>query len=102
MTTKHEIEIEGFPEGWQAVAYRVPGDGERILSDDYVAVKANGIKIPCLIVEKIKPCRIVFEDTGETRQANSYEYYEHNGGFVHNGHLCTAGEYRIWRIVEEE
>jgi len=69
---KHEIEIEGLPEGWKAVAYRVPSikKDEYTLSDDWDIVPAKGIKFPVLIIEKIRPRRIVLEETEEKYLGN--------------------------------
>lgn len=60
---KHEIEIEGLPEGWKAVAYRVPSKYEYTLSDDWMVVPAKGIEFPVLIIEKMKPRRIALDLT---------------------------------------
>lgn len=52
--TKHEIEIPGLPEGWKAVAYRVPIDKiDYVLTDDCEIILANNIRFPCLIVDRI-------------------------------------------------
>jgi hypothetical protein len=67
---KHEIDIPDLPEGWKAVAYRVPSKDEHTLSDDGIVVSAKLIKFPVLIVEKIKPRRIVLEETEEKYLGN--------------------------------
>lgn len=86
---KHEIEIEGLPEGWRAVAFRVPKDGESIIdfSGDLRTV-AGHYHHPRLIVERIKPRRVVLEDTGEIRQPSAGDYVFNNGNFC----LCRKPE----------
>lgn len=109
MTTKHEIEIPDLPEGWRAVAYRIP-----IENIDYVFIPHKNEVRLCdwetktyrlLIVEKIKRHQIVLEETGEFRQVNHEEYY------FSPARRCVVlwiypyksdAEYRIWRVVEEE
>lgn len=55
MNDKHEIEIPGLPEGWKAVAYRVPTDKiDYVLTDDCEIILANNIRFPCLIVDRIE------------------------------------------------
>ena len=104
MATKHEIEIPDLPEGWKAVAYRIPEKDENYLSIDGLVEKHDfRIYSPRIIVEKIKPRRIVLEETDELRRVNNGEYYYHNGYA-----LCrpfpspTDLEFKIWRVVEEE
>lgn len=63
---KYEINIEGLPEGWRPISYRIP-----IENKDYVF--ENGQVLLCcwptyrnyVIVEKIQPRRIVLELTQE-------------------------------------
>ena len=106
MTTKHEIEIPDLPEGWRAVAYRKPVNGrDHTLSDDDDPFLCMAIDYPCLIVEKIKPRRIVLEETSEVRKASHGEYYYHEDyGRVMCWpcHMQTEVKYKIWRVVEEE
>lgn len=65
---KYEIEIEGLPEGWEPVAYRIPSEGEYYISTDNVIEKAgNNHWNPWLIVRKKQPRRIVLEETGRHR-----------------------------------
>lgn len=89
MTTKHEIEIEGLPEGWQAVAFRVP-----VREKDYILLKGKIHPVTWttyteqLIVEKIKPRRIVLEEVTE----GSHDMAFHD----------LQGDWTYWRIVKEE
>ena len=102
---KHEIEIEGLPEGWKAVAYRVPVDKiEHVLTDDCEIILANNIRFPCLIVEKIPPRRIVLEETGRWH-INSTEGYV----LVPAGSLIdmidieeSQPDWMCYKVVEEE
>ena len=59
------IEIEGLPEGWKAVAYRVPKGNIEFVFIENVVRKAKPQDNKCLIVEKIQPRRIVLEETEE-------------------------------------
>lgn len=103
MTKTHNIEVEGLPEGWRAVAFRVPSYGESIIdfSGDLRTV-AGLYQQPRLIVEKIKPRSIKVENTGEIRQPREGEYVYNNGNLC----LCRkperwGNEHQIWRVVEE-
>ena len=105
MATKHEIEIPDLPKGWRAVAYRAARRGiDHVLRNGQVTVyRGFSDAVDLLIVEKIKPRRIVLEETDEIRRVNNGEYYYHNGYA-----LCrpfpspTDLEFKIWRVVEEE
>ena len=57
---KHEIEIPDLPEGWEAVAYRVPVENEYFLSIDNEISHANDNShwCPWLIIRKKQPRRI--------------------------------------------
>ena len=59
------IEIEGLPEGWKAVAYRVPKGNIEFVFIENVIRKAKPQDKKCLIIEKIQPRRIVLEETEE-------------------------------------
>ena len=59
---KHEIEIPDLPEGWKAIAYRIPVDGESYLYCGKI-YSYNCQASEYLIVEKIQPHRIVLELT---------------------------------------
>ena len=102
---KHEIEIEGLPEGWRAVAYRVPVDKiEHVLTDDCEIILVNNIRFPCLIVEKISPRRIVLEETEEERSVSYGDWYEDDLGRVNQWLNKSYGSSRcvkIWKQVKE-
>ena len=57
------IEIEGLPEGWKAVAYRVPKGNIEFVFIENVVREAKPQDKKCLIVEKCR--RIVLEETEE-------------------------------------
>lgn len=99
MNDKHEIEIPGLPEGWKAVAYRVPTDKiDYVLTDDCEIILANNIRFPCLIVEKIPPRRIVLEETEK-------DNFKYTNGFYANQVLGNGihivDQPKIWREVKE-
>lgn len=105
MTTKHEIEIPDLPDGWRAVAYRIP-----VEDVDYVFIAyRNEVQLcdwetktyKALIVEKIKPRRIVFEYAGIGKPRIGDYLFD-------RGNLCMCPDpdnfgsnHQIWRIVEE-
>ena len=104
MTTKHEIEIPDLPEGWRAVAYRAARRGiDHVLRNGQVTVyRGFSDAVDLLIVEKIKPRRIVFEYVGIDKPRIG-DYIFHVGGF----HMCDdpdnfGSDHQIWRVVEEE
>lgn len=57
MTTKtYPIEIEGLPEGWKAVAYRLGKEGEMAFINKVWELGSDSL-CPVIIVEKIQPRR---------------------------------------------
>lgn len=69
------IEIEGLPEGWKGVAYRRPYPQEYILkSEGAMKVRIRGEQ-PWLIIEKIQPHRISFDEITDGTQDIDADYY---------------------------
>lgn len=67
MTKTHNIHIEGLPEGWMPVAFRKPVRGESCVGyDGSLLIVQHSQTGPRLIIEKIRPHRIVLEETYET------------------------------------
>ena len=97
------IEIEGLPEGWKAVAYRVPTNGETCWHQSFGIYTVTVPLTQCFIVEKIKPRRIVLEETNEERRICYGEWYESQEGklmrWPYGGK--TDGKHRVWREVKE-
>ena len=97
------IEVEGLPEGWKAVAYRVPKGNIEFVFIENVVREAKPQDKKCLIVEKIQPRRIVLEETNEERRICYGEWYESQEGklmrWPYGGK--TDGKHRIWREVKE-
>lgn len=96
---KHEIAIEGLPEGRRAVAYRIALCGvDHVLRNGKVTIY-NGFSDDenLLIVEKIPPRRIVLEET----EKNNFKY---TNGFYANqvlgGGIHIVDQPRIWRVVD--
>jgi len=105
MTEKYDgIEIPGLPEGWKPVAYRNPKKGEWLLTLFGGLVQSEGAHPGLfLIVEKLKPKRIVLEYTGEIRRPEVGEYAQYGDSFT----LCRdqdrwGCEHEIWRKVKED
>ena len=97
------IEIEGLPEGWKAVAYRVPTNGETCWHQNFGIYTATVSLTQCFIVEKIQPHRIVLEETDEFRRPRYGEYFRR--GMVDSPiEVCLKMEVcavKIWIIKEE-
>lgn len=105
MTTKHEIEIPDLPEGWRAVAYRAARRGiDHVLRNGQVTVyRGFSDAVDLLIVEKIKPHRIILEETSEIREVEFGEYFYHpSSAQIKCWSLPYASDetYKIWRVVE--
>jgi len=95
---KCEIEIEGLPEGWEPVAFRVPHHGEYVLFKGNVE-KINGKgEVERLIIKKKQPRRIILEETDADNvivvNGDVYQYQSFRDGTLYNKH-------KIWRIVED-
>lgn len=85
MTTKHEIEIPDLPDGYRPVSVSIK-QNDRYRNDDGTSTIAG-----CdLIIEKIKPSRIVLEDT----QGDMPVDEDRTDWIYHSD--------KWWRIVEEE
>lgn len=98
MTTKnYTLPIEGFPEGWEPIAYRKPEVGEFMLRDKGIRlVQEHHLGIETIIVQKNKPRRIVLEETGNANNQNTTYKVEYEGIHI---------EYRsnkVWNVVKEE
>lgn len=55
---KYEIEIEGLPDNWKPVAFRIGYPGECTIDCGEAIRLVIPTKFPCLIVEKIQPRRM--------------------------------------------
>jgi hypothetical protein len=91
--TEQTIDVTGLPEGWKAVAYRVPKGNIEFVFIENVVRKAKPQDKKCLIVEKIQPRRIVLEEISKE------EYHR-----LFNDERCSdiynmRGSY--WREVKE-
>ena len=80
------IEVEGLPEGWKAVAHRKPLKDEYILYGDEICKPKGLMNRPWLIVEKIQPRRISFDEITDGTQNIDEDYYI---------------KYKWWREVKE-
>lgn len=81
------IEIEGLPEGWKAVAYRIPLENkDYILDGKQVLLCCWPTNKDYLIVERIKPYRISFYEITDGTQNIDEDYYI---------------KYKWWREVKE-
>lgn len=78
---KHTIEIEGLPEEWEPVAFRIGNPKEHIIDCGEVLLLDSVTKFPCLIIKKKQPRRIVLEES------------DYDVSVKYDG--------RYWRIVKE-
>lgn len=95
--TKHTIEIEGLPEGWEPVAIRIALKGEHVLDcgDITMIDTVDHTKFPCVIVQKTKPREITLVETDEPNSnRDKQEFIVDANIFV----LNRADKY--WRIKE--
>lgn len=93
---KHEIDIEGLPEGWEPVCYRPANEGEYYLQNG-VVYSSIDMTYPRIIVKNKQPRRIVLEETGEKNhlyESGQYSSFS-AGGFV------ISGVRNKWREVKE-
>ena len=90
------IEVEGLPEGWKAVAYRVPKGNIEFVFIENVVRKAKPQDKKCLIVEKIQPREITLVETNVETDPLLYQQIRIDG-------LCILMlmHNKIWRIKEE-
>ena len=94
---KHEIEIEGLPGGMIAHSVKVieldSGDSEQCTYNAQV------------IAKRVKPRRIVLEETDEVRLVSPGEHYGYVEDKIYIGMWpapnCSLRSYRIWREVNE-
>lgn len=96
-TEQHTITIPGLPDGWRAVAYRYPfNKDEYIFAGDEVRFAMTfDFAFKHLIIEKIKPRRIVLEETEEDQPPNESQWLlDHKIG--------VFNQEKKWRLVEEE
>jgi hypothetical protein len=81
---KHEIEMPDLPEGWEAVAYRIPKAGEYYLGSRGIKLAHIDFENLWLIVRKKQTRRIVLEEV--------------EAGF---GKVEFFHDRRCWKIVED-
>lgn len=91
--TEQTIDVTGLPEGWKAVAYRVPTNGETCWHQNFGIYTATVSLTQCFIVEKIKPHRVVLEKT-EEKHLGCQTLYIDDTEFM----IMTD---KVWREVKE-
>ncbi len=101
---KHEIEIPELPEGWRAVAYRIPNTGEHFIFQGSIVLRYKQMMYSYLVVEKIQPREITLVETDEVRRPYPGEYFRR--GLVDSPvEVCLDYNFehsvRIWEIKEE-
>jgi hypothetical protein len=100
--TKQTIEVEGLPEGWKAVAFRLPVTGEFYVSvGGEVITACRCSEQPRLIVEKIQPRRIVLEETTELNEKYQSGFYATRLIAFKDGSINLYDMKYLWREVKE-
>ena len=85
------------------VASRKPYYGEQIFSGGVIKTAPRGIIGDWLIVEKIKPRRIVLEETDEVRPPKHGEFYVTRSNAIQQCEIYNSNiSGKIWRVVNEE
>lgn len=104
----HQISIPGLPDGWRAVAWRYALKGECCFDKEiFVVTDIAKTDYPLLIIEKIKPRRIVLEETGEVNNKLNAPHRNIFDGVQiftdEKADVClkVIGE-KIWREVVEQ
>lgn len=94
----HQISIPGLPDGWRAVAYRVPVEGEFIFTGSRVQIAMGNWDYDDirLIVEKIKPREFTLIETDEPNSNRDKQTF-----YIHGANLEMRSE-KYWRIKEVE
>src|SRR5574343_603746 len=85
MTTEqqHTITIPGLPRGWRAVAYRRPIEGEYFFDKNGgISLAGKDLYSSGLIIEKLKPRRIVLEELGHWHIGSTEGYVLAPAGFL--------------------
>ena len=102
---KHEIEIEGLPEGWEPVAYRHISKGDEfVLIEGEIRSASNVNKLYYqLIVKKKQPSEIVFRKTDEVFHHGNTGYRVYDNGVVQLIVSASGSDIGqpIWSIVKE-
>lgn len=94
---KHTIEVEGLPEGWEAVAYRNPIDKDETILYDGKPTSPKGLmNRPWLIIKTKQPRRIVLEETDE----ENYRYVSGQYKSYNAGEFILSGTRYVWREVK--
>lgn len=100
--SKHTIDdIQGLPEGWEAVAYRCPVKGEYFLPTvGNIVIAGHDYVMRYLIVQKNKSRQITLVETDEYFTKSASGYRVHLNGliqFIDTAHGSDIGE-NIWRV----
>lgn len=98
---KHTIDIEGLPEGWEPVAFRIASNDEhRVINGVIEKCKGND-SCESLIVKKKQPRRIVLEETDEDIQTGCGKLMDQIICCQNDMIMCLKKPKKYWRIVED-
>lgn len=100
--SKHEIEVEGLPEGWEPVAFRMAHNDEHRVINGIIERCDGNDNCESLIVKKKQPRRIVLEEADEKRPVTDSEWYQDGvGSFRKWSGQGSSSSFKIWREVKE-
>ena len=98
---KYEIELDGLPEGWDIKELKFTTGGIESITPGYPEYESSitAAKLRChLIVEKIKPRRIVLEETEEFLHP---AYAQESIRIDQDTKIAVESKF-VWRLVKEE
>jgi len=107
--SKFEIEVEGLPEGWQAVAIRKALD-----TDTHVFIDGEVFEIskhpemlnpknwPHLIVKKKRPRRITFEETDEKVNDLCGRHWVRTDGSAADFRIISENKTKDWTLRRKQ
>lgn len=99
MTKQYTIPIEGIPDGWEPVAFRVPLEGEHaIIFGEARSCDDWHYRAPRMVIQKTKPREITLVETDKDNGDNNSGIYpdQHLGN-----NIFIGNQHKIWRVKEE-
>ena len=96
---KYEIDIEGLPEGWELTRLKLPDDC--IEQTNNLTISINNQTGAVFSLKKLKPRRIVLEETTELRIPNPGEWYCTSNGSIAQCYGIKVTPALIWKEIKE-
>ena len=99
--SKHEIEVEGLPEGYVPVAFRLPLKTEKYFFDGEIHTAFENMAYEYLIVKKKQPRRIVLEETEEKIGDLCQQHFVRTDGSIADFRIISENKWREVKETEE-